>query len=190
MPYLKYAGQYVTSGGQYTLGVIPPPEEVTIGTQIWKTRNVDDNISLSKVYDDNESNRAIYGGLYLWSMVADIEAANPGWHVPTDAEWTTLTDYLGGVTLAAGPLKEAGTDHWDATNVADNSSGFTLLGGGYRTATVYNGLRVASYMMTADEYTPSPASFIWYRGFQNTTTFVTRGGQFKTYYYSVRLIKD
>ncbi|NTU94480.1 MAG: hypothetical protein HGA52_00370, partial [Bacteroidales bacterium] len=56
-----------------------------------------------------------------------------GWHVPTDAEWTTLTDYLGGLSVAGGKLTEAGTIHWTYDYaVATNSSSFTALPGGHR----------------------------------------------------------
>ena len=60
-----------------------------------------------------------------------------GWHLPTDAEWTTLTDYLGGVDVAGGRMKsigaiEAGTGLWVTPTGATNESGFTALPGGLR----------------------------------------------------------
>ena len=127
---------------------------VTIGTQVWmkenlkvtKYRNGDaiptttgsiSNDSSSKyqwAYNDNESNATIYGRLYTWYAVTDTRGVCPtGWHVPTDAEWTTLKDYLGGESVAGGKLKEAGTTHWSSPNTsADNSSGWTGLPGGGR----------------------------------------------------------
>ncbi|MBI4645984.1 MAG: fibrobacter succinogenes major paralogous domain-containing protein [Bacteroidia bacterium] len=51
-------------------------------------------------YNNNESNALIYGRLYNWYAVADSRNICPaGWHTPTDAEWTTLTDYLGGFNI-------------------------------------------------------------------------------------------
>ena len=51
-----------------------------------------------------------------------------GWHLPSDGEWTQLTDYLGGVSIACGKLKETDTTHWDSPNRnATNESGFTAM---------------------------------------------------------------
>ena len=56
-----------------------------------------------------------------------------GFHVPTDTEWTTLTTYLGGESVAGGKMKESGTSHWASPNTgATNESGFNILPAGYR----------------------------------------------------------
>ena len=56
-----------------------------------------------------------------------------GWHIPTDFEWTTLSNCLGGDAVAGGPMKETGTTHWTSPNTgATNASGFTGLPGGTR----------------------------------------------------------
>jgi uncharacterized protein (TIGR02145 family) len=77
------------------------------------------------------------GGLYDWNEmmgytttpgVQGICPPTGGWHLPTDAEWTTLTNYLGGEVGAGGKLKVPGLSHWSAPNAgADNSSGFTAI---------------------------------------------------------------
>jgi len=84
--------------------------------------------------DGNESNVATYGRLYTWYAVTDKRKLCPtGWHVPTDTEWTTLTTYLGGESVAGGKLKETGTAHWKSPNSgATNESGFTALPSGSR----------------------------------------------------------
>jgi uncharacterized protein (TIGR02145 family) len=88
--------------------------------------------------------QSTYGALYNWYTVDNNEstkiASNGGknicpigWHVPTDTEWTTLTTYLGGESVAGGKLKETGTTHWTTPNTgATNETGFTALPGGYR----------------------------------------------------------
>ena len=73
-----------------------------------------------------------YGKLYNWYAVADPRHVCPtGWHEPTDAEWTMLTDYLGGEAVAGGKMKTI--SGWQAPNQsATNESGFSGLPGGYR----------------------------------------------------------
>jgi len=55
-------------------------------------------------YDNNESTYgAAYGVLYNWyTTVADNGLCPAGWHLPTDAEWTTLTDHIGGTSSPFG----------------------------------------------------------------------------------------
>jgi uncharacterized protein (TIGR02145 family) len=90
------------------------------------------------------SNYTTYGVLYNWqaAMAGSLSStANPsgvqgvcpaGWHLPSDAEWTELSDFLGGNSVAGGKLKEIGTTHWDSPNTgATNETCFTALPGGY-----------------------------------------------------------
>ena len=86
--------------------------------------------------NDEATYKSPYGALYTYFAVATNKLCPTGWHVPSDAEWTTLTNYLGGLSIAGGKLKESGAVHWTFNNTSDNSSGFTGLPGGYRW---YNG---------------------------------------------------
>jgi uncharacterized protein (TIGR02145 family) len=106
-------------------------------TDTWKA-----NIGAYAVYDDNESNADTYGYLYNWHAVNDSRGLAPeGWHVPTNDEWITLTNYLGNVAsrkLAGnadlwdnGMLKS----YYDSTNKIRSefgTSGFKALPGGIR----------------------------------------------------------
>lgn len=75
-----------------------------------------------------------YGFLYNWYAVKTGKLAPNGWHIPTDKEWTALTDYLGGKNIAGGKLKETGTTHWESPNTnATDETGFKALPGGFRT---------------------------------------------------------
>ena len=128
---------------------------VLIGSQIWMAENLktikyNDGTAIPLVTDATEwSNLTThgycwynndeatygdtYGALYNWYTVETGNLCPTGWHVPTDAEWTELIDYLGGESVAGGKLKETGTTHWNSPNPgATNETGFTTLPGGYR----------------------------------------------------------
>ncbi len=72
-----------------------------------------------------------YGRLYSWHAVNDVRGLCPiGWHVPTDGEWTILTDYLGGDSIAGGQMRtESG---WYGNIYGTNTSGFSGLPAGFR----------------------------------------------------------
>ncbi len=83
-------------------------------------------------FTNNVTFGATYGHLYNFYTVVDSRQLCPvGWHVPSESEWTTLINYLGGMNMAGKKLREAGTNHWLITG-GDNSSGFTALGGSWR----------------------------------------------------------
>ena len=128
---------------------------VTIGTQTWmeenlKTTRYNDSTLISNVTDNtawgnltsgaycwynNDFNASKdYGALYNWYAVNKGKLAPKGWHVPSENEWKTLADYLGGVAIAAGKLKESGILHWQGVGSPDvtNVTGFTALPGGFR----------------------------------------------------------
>ncbi len=75
-----------------------------------------------------------YGKLYNWYTVNDIRNVCPsGWHVPTNADWNLLEDYLCGEGISGGKMKSTGTQLWQSPNTgATNESGFSALPGGYR----------------------------------------------------------
>jgi uncharacterized protein (TIGR02145 family) len=155
-----------------------PYKTVTIGTQVWMAENLKttryrngdtiftttpatldiSNESTPKyqwAYAGNDSNEANYGRLYTWYTVTDERNICPcGWHVPSDAEWNTLTNFLGGDSLAQGKLKEAGTKHWSNLNTdATNESGFTALPGGNRWDNgLFLGLGDFTHWWTSSEY--------------------------------------
>ena len=109
---------------------------VKIGNQWWMSENlaykVDSAGCYCWAYDHNENNVSTYGYLYDW-WTAHVLAPPTGWHLPNNAVWTPLTDYLGGESVAGGKMKETGTIHWSSPNEgATNSSGFTGLASGYR----------------------------------------------------------
>ena len=86
------------------------------------------------------------GFVYQQGAVLNAKGICPsGWHVPSDAEYKTLAEYLGtpgcdgtGASYgwfcspAGASLKEAGTVHWGSGNTGTNTSGFSAVGTGYR----------------------------------------------------------
>jgi uncharacterized protein (TIGR02145 family) len=103
--------------------------------------NVNDNTQWSSLttaayswYNNDEPGyKNTYGALYNWYAVSSGRVCPIGWHVPNNSEWISLTNSLGGETVAGGKLKETGTIHWETPNTgASNTTWFTALPGGYR----------------------------------------------------------
>lgn len=89
-------------------------------------------------YNNDTLNNVKYGKLYNKYAVSSTLNGNKnicptGWHVPSDLEWTILTDYLGGELVAGGKMKESGNTIWNLPNTnATNSSLFNGTPGGKR----------------------------------------------------------
>lgn len=99
------------------------------GQQVWMTQNLNYSpVSFSWCYDNSNTNCNQYGRLY--DYYGALEAVPPGWHLPTDAEWDTLVNFLGGADVAGGAMKALTT--WNFPNTgATNSSGFHALASGF-----------------------------------------------------------
>jgi uncharacterized protein (TIGR02145 family) len=181
---------------------------VQIGNQIWmaenlKTTKYNDGSILSNItdnniwnnlqsgaycwYENNISLKDTYGALYNWNAISTKKLAPIGWHVPTDAEWTTLTNYLGGEANAGNKLKETGAKHWKSP-IATNETGFTALPCGFRD---YKGTfqNIGSFGYW---WSSSPASTmsVWYRLMYNNNSNVGRYYSNKSSGYAVRCVKD
>ncbi|MCK9182861.1 MAG: fibrobacter succinogenes major paralogous domain-containing protein [Fibrobacteraceae bacterium] len=120
---------------------------VVIGTQTWMAENLNYAVDSSWCYDNNADSCAKYGRLYQWAAAMALDAAYnsitwggsdvnhqgecpSGWHVPSDAEWTTLENFVGGPSTAGTALKSM-NDWYDDGNGAD-AYGFSALPAGYR----------------------------------------------------------
>jgi uncharacterized protein (TIGR02145 family) len=89
-------------------------------------------------YDNESSNGELYGKLYNWYAVADSRGLAPiGWHLPSDEEWSTLVNYLGGADVAGVKMKS--TMGWKKNDKGTNGSGFSGLPGGIRANEGYFG---------------------------------------------------
>jgi len=184
---------------------------VTIGTQVWTDKNLDlttyrNGDVIAQItnttdwanattgawcyYNNDPSNEAIYGKLYNWYAVNDPRGLSPlGWHIPTDAEWTTLSTLLGGDGVAGGKMKTTGTTFWTTPNTnATNESEFKGLPGGYRSNNgTFNTVGLNGLWWSAIQYNLSDA---WYRYLKYYDGSLAPFTSNKKTGFSVRLIKD
>ena len=186
---------------------------VVIGAQTWTTKNL--NVSVYKNGDpipyvsdgtwaslttgaycyynnDSATYAAIYGKLYNWYAVTDSRGLAPaGYHIPTDAEWTTLTDNLGGYLVSGGKMKSTGTTLWLTNNTgADNSSGFTGNPGGFRRDDGSNAyLGTFGYFWSSSQDAVTSTNGIS-RHLKSTNTQTTSQNNNKKWGFSVRCIKN
>jgi len=158
----------------------------------------------SKCYDNSEANCAIYGRLYNWATAMALDAScnssscaskvsakhrgicSSGWHIPSDAEWTELTNFVGGSSSAGKYLKA--TNGWNSGGNGNNKYGFSALPGGYGLAiggfssVGYNGRWWSSSEGNAN-YTYSRNMYYYYED-------VIYGNYDKHYFRSVRCLQD
>ena len=142
-----------------------------------------------------------YGVLYNWPAAmagAMSSTENPsavqgicptGWHLPSDAEWAQLTDYLGGGSVAGGELKETGTSHWRSPNTgASNESGFSALPGGFRlNHGAFISMGNKGFWWSASEVNTNSAN---YRSIYYNVSFVNSFHLPKELGFCVRCIRD
>ncbi len=173
--------------------------------------------------NNNEAFCDVYGGHYQWHMAVgkdqscdayDCNVGNQsdpccavtgddicptGWHMPTDDEWTVLSDYLsvdgqgGAGTDVGGKLKEAGTTHWPEENCGSstcNSSGFTALPAGfcYTDGYSYGPSDAADFWSSSPDLLYNPRDS-WIRGLEIEPDFIYSGGD-RVYSFSVRCLQD
>ena len=143
------------------------------------------------VYNDLTINLTNYGYLYNWYAITDSRKICPtGWHIPLDAEWTALTTFLGGTSVAGGKIKSTGTSLWYTPNTgAVNSSGFSALPGGFRNNDgSFSYIRsFAVFWSATDSGTSNP----WYRYLINDNGGVFRSnGHSKSVGFSVRCLRN
>lgn len=186
---------------------------VGIGTQVWMTENLkttkfNDGTSLINVsdntlwgqmtsgaycwYNNNQSLKDSYGALYNWYIInsganGGKNVCPTGWHVPTDEEWTSLTDFLGGLSVSGTKLKENGLVNWMTPNTGTNESGFTAFGVGDRSVT--GGFAIKGQDGTW--WTSSSYDNIngWFRSVSHDQNAVNRNYYNKANGFSVRCLK-
>ncbi len=190
-------------------------QNLNIGSKILNNEEQTNNSIIEKYcWNNDDANCDVYGGLYQWGeLVQFVNGAsnstswNPvptgnvigicpsGWHIPTDAEWTVLTNFLGGLNIAGGKMKatgtiEAGTGLWyDPNTGATNESGFTALPAGYRDGSngAWYSFKGTSIFWCSTEYS---ASSVWGNFMYFNDANVHRNSHGKTGGFSVRCLKN
>jgi uncharacterized protein (TIGR02145 family) len=186
--------------------------QITIGTQVWlkenlKTTKYNDGTAIPVVTDntqwsglttgayswynnDESSYKSIYGALYNWYAASSGKLCPTGWHTATDAEFTTLTNFLGGTSVAGGKMKEIGDIHWNSPNTgATNESGFTAVPAGSRSSDgLFQNLGTAGFWWTSTPYN-TIKSYYW--GVSNINTINNHWyGVLNQAGFSVRCVKN
>jgi len=188
---------------------------VKIGSQIWMSKDLDvdtfangDPIPQAKsteewknaldkqtpawcYFDYDPSNGIKYGKLYNWYTVNDPRGLAPkGWHVPSDIEWNTLGEQVGGLDKAAVALKS--TSGWDDNGNGTNSSGFSGLPGGGLQTTVGNTISFFGIRHTANWWTSTAFNDVlaWTRILQKNDDALLRAVGKKNFGIPVRCVKD
>lgn len=198
-PDLIYDSIYDSEGNKY--------RTIQIGTQTWTAENLrstrlNDDTDIPFVPDNYQwaalttpgycwfNNDSVgYGAIYNWYTVGTGKICPEGWHVPSDDEWTVLTDYLGGKSVAGGKLKEVGTSHWlNPNSGATNESGFTGLPTGYRNYSGgFNSISNYGFWWSSTEWSTTGA---WYRDVYYGYTSVDRSNSSKKSGTTIRCLKD
>ena len=183
-------------------------QEIKIGNQTWTTKNLDvttyrngdaipqvqDKNAWAKLktgawcyYENKTAKGTTYGKLYNWFAVNDPRGLAPkGYHIPTDAELTILTDYLGGDTIAGTKMKS--TSGWDNNGNGTNTSGFAGLPGGYRDPNGnFDDIGANGYWWSSSE---SNTNYAWRRYLYYNYGNVFRYDYNKHFGFSVRCLRD
>jgi len=140
-------------------------------------------------YQNDAGYKDVYGALYNWHTIAQGNLCPIGWHVPSDAEWKALTDFLIGEKVAGGKLKETTFINWYKPNLdATNETGFTARPGGYRDPSGgFGGMRSFGHWWSSSEYSTAQARS---RYLSSGSGEVFNFAYYKEYGFSVRCLKD
>lgn len=161
---------------------------VGIDCQCWFAENLNVNAPGSRCFDNDEENCKTYGRLYTWE--AATKACPPGWHLPTDAEWSKMSANFGSLQEAGGALKST-SNLWKAPNAAaTNSSGFNALpGADYHPWLGWGELGEEAVFWTATQFEDIEDE-VWIRSLYFDFGAFMRSNNFKTNSYSCRCVKD
>jgi uncharacterized protein (TIGR02145 family) len=156
---------------------------IKVGTQIWMAENLNyDDAKYSRCYDNNPDNCAKYGRLYDWETANN--ACPDGFHLPTNEEWNTLIDYVGGEKMGGKSLKSSkGWKRYSKSDYFDNQYGFTALPGGY-------GYMVESYGYIDVSFRDAGNCGLWWSAPKGRYMRIGKQSSSLANLFSVRCVKD
>lgn len=181
---------------------------VKIGTQTWMAQNLNYKVDSSWWYEASADNGAKYGRLYSWTAALKLPdscsrdtcagqvqpkhqgVCPTGWHVPSDAEWSTFESYVGGDSMAGTKLKS--TSGWIYRGTPGNGTdeyGFHALPGGVRYSS--GGFcclgESGNFWVTREQY----EDYAWYRYVDSCNDGLRSSHSIlKKYGSGVRCLKD
>ena len=151
-------------------------------------------------YNNDIANKTDYGALYNWYAVNNASKlangqfkqggiVSTGWRVPGQNDFNTLINFIGGINVAGGKLKEIGYTHWNTPNAgASDQYGFKAVGAGYRLDT---GAFIA---MNIDNITWSATAYniisSYYMTMNYDEIFAGIAGEYNNFGCSVRCMRD
>ncbi len=148
---------------------------VKIGNQEWMATNVDSAAQNSYCFGNDKLKLKKYGGLY--DLQTALKICPAGFHLPSDDEWTELTDTLGGVNVAGRKLLPGGSSNFDAP-----------LSGNYnKDLDILSFVDKNAYFWTSTSFNTNVA---WFRQLNKNQTNINRSTVDKSYFFSVRCVKD
>ena len=174
------------NGSKIWPNAAPALDEVTIGTQTWKSKNlaIDDGQGGIYTHTVNYGQGNVVEYYYTWDAAVRVAASIPGWHLPTRSEWDTLITAAGGAST--GCIKLKSTYGWYDGGEGTDDYGFAVFPAGYSRNGTLSTWGNYGYFWTVEAFSTGRA---YYRRF-NGEGDITSGNLLKTDSISVRLIKD
>jgi len=157
-------------------------QTVVIGTQTWFKRNLNYNVEGSECYNNDPANCATYGRLYNWETARKV--CPSGWHLPSNAEWDTL---IGDNYSTAGTELKAKSGWSEDRNGTDNYGFSALPGGRGNSDGTFGTIGYRGNWWSATEFNASDAYF---RYMYYVSKRVEEDNNLKSFFYSVRCVKD